>query len=221
MYVEMERPDQATTSRAPVVLVHGLFVGPFCFTFLSRYLRQQGFRVVEVFRYRAPGHGVVRIAELLGRYVDHLASSMGASHVHLVGHSLGGLVARVYTQLGGGAPNVLTYVTLGAPNNGVPLAHLGVGRIARELRPGSELLRRLSTAPSAKTVRFTSVYGRRDRIVAPDSAVRCNGHARDIENVVLDGIGHVGLLFSSNVASAMATELLTAERAHRSSESAV
>src|SRR5207244_2106373 len=56
-----------------------------------------------------------RLACRLGRMVEAVCLATGASQVDLVGHSLGGLIARYLTEMGDGG-RVRRVVTLGAPS---------------------------------------------------------------------------------------------------------
>lgn len=209
----MSPANQESTTRAPVVLIHGLFAHPACFALLRRRLERFGFPV-HVFGYRALGRGVLDIAERLGRYVRSVASTH-SSDVHLVGHSLGGLIARAYIELLDGGANASSCITIATPNSGLPAANLCLGRIAGQLRPGSMLFQRLEEAGPAPSVRYASIHGRRDLLVNYRSARELNGHARDVNNVVLDGSGHIGLLWASDAANLIARELAASEATDR------
>jgi pimeloyl-ACP methyl ester carboxylesterase len=76
--------------RSAVVLVHGLWMtGTLDMAYLRRQLRRCGFKVY-VFRYRTVRRS---LAENAARLDDFLAR-LPESTVHLVGHSMGGLVIR-------------------------------------------------------------------------------------------------------------------------------
>jgi pimeloyl-ACP methyl ester carboxylesterase len=75
-------------SKAPVVvLVHGLWFGPWSLGLLARRLRQAGFEPRR-FRYRSTRAGLAEHARALRQFVG----SPGSQPVHFVAHSLGGLV---------------------------------------------------------------------------------------------------------------------------------
>ncbi|MGH3873382.1 MAG: esterase/lipase family protein [Pseudonocardiaceae bacterium] len=52
--------------------------------------------------------------------VDLIRAITGASKVHLVGHSMGGLSPRYYIKVLGGHPYVATYTAFGTPQHGNP-----------------------------------------------------------------------------------------------------
>lgn len=70
-----------------VVLVHGIWMTGLELALLARRLRDCGYRTV-VFRYHSLRGTVAQNAQSLRRRIDEL----GDAPVHLVGHSLGGLV---------------------------------------------------------------------------------------------------------------------------------
>ncbi|MFQ5993846.1 MAG: esterase/lipase family protein [Acidiferrobacterales bacterium] len=96
-----------------VVLVHGLWLAGWCMVGLSRQLKHCGFDTRHNFSYPSVTHNLLENAEALHRYVR----SLEASAVHLVGHSLGGLVIRALFHLHPDQPPGRV-VTLGSPHRG-------------------------------------------------------------------------------------------------------
>ena len=108
----------------------------------------------------------------------------------IVGHSLGGLLARWYVQeLGGRAVGLVSIAT---PHGGAPRARRFPGSLARALRPGGRVLRRLGDSAGVPHV---SIVGGRDRLVPTASALAI----RDAEVHVYDHLGHNGVLFDPAV----------------------
>src|SRR5207244_8460956 len=95
----------------PVVLVHGFLGDPTNFLALRGHLASRGIRNFMSFSY-PPRLDYQRLACRLGRMVEAACLATGASQVDLVGHSLGGLIARYLTEIGDGG-RVRRVVTLG------------------------------------------------------------------------------------------------------------
>src|SRR5687768_11671051 len=77
-----------------IVLIHGLFATAGVLRPMRQRIEQVCGAHTATFTY-APGPGVAAIAASLGRLLSALPPDV---RVHLVGHSLGGLVARWYVQ---------------------------------------------------------------------------------------------------------------------------
>jgi len=188
--------------RTPVILLHGLFQNRSCLLVLHWRLRAAGFdRVVSI--NTPPGHDLQALVEKVAGTVAQVRTAAGAKQVHLVGHSMGGILARCYLQLQGGAPLVATCVTLGSPHLGSKLAPFAVSSLGRNLLPGSKLLTRLNAEPLPASVRFTAIYSRHDNIIVPADHARLEG----AENLELAGLGHTTLLFSRQVAKVVVAAL--------------
>ena len=118
--------DPAAPNPTPVVLVHGFLGDPTNFLALRTHLATRGIRNFVSFSY-PPRLDYQRLASRLGRMVEAVCLATGASQVDLVGHSLGGLIARYLTEIGDGG-RVRRVVTLGAPyfSNRIPPRELAV-----------------------------------------------------------------------------------------------
>src|SRR6516162_2810406 len=106
-----------------VVLVHGFLASAGVFRPLrARLERETGARVATFTH--APGAGIRRIAARLGALVDRLPAH---ARITVVGHSLGGLVARWYVQEMGGHARIARTISMASPFGGVDVPQLFVG----------------------------------------------------------------------------------------------
>jgi pimeloyl-ACP methyl ester carboxylesterase len=188
--------------RPPVILLHGLFQNRGCLLVLHWRLRAAGFdRVISI--NTPPRHDLEKLVDTVATTVEKVRQASGCERVHLVGHSMGGILARCYLQQHGGAPLVESCVTLGSPHLGTKLAPFAVSRLGRSLLPGSTLLTRLNAEPLPPGVQFTAIYTRHDNIIVPMENARMAG----AHNIELSGLGHTTLLFSPQVAKAVVKAL--------------
>lgn len=187
-------PEAAST---PIILVHGYFHNRSAFLMMRRQLRRMGYRHVDTLNYNVIGSTIDDLAQRLARHVDEILECTGANQVHLVGHSLGGLISRLYIQQYGGDQVVHTCVTLGTPHNGTYTAYVGRGPAARDIRPGSELLTRLDATARETPVRFVSYYTNLDALVIPASSAKITAPALKATNILIKDLGHLSLLISS------------------------
>ena len=110
--VDQERLDP-TAPHPPLVLVHGFLGDPTNFLLIRRYLFAHGIRSFTSFSY-GPRFDYQRLACRLGELIDTVCLATGATEVDVIGHSLGGLVARYLVELARNG-RVRRLVTLGSP----------------------------------------------------------------------------------------------------------
>ncbi|MER8042405.1 alpha/beta fold hydrolase [Streptomyces sp. NPDC094032] len=194
-------PGTTAPSR-PVVLLHGFADNRSVFVLLRRALARHGRDRVESLNYSPLTCDLRTAAELLGRRVAEIQARTGHPEVDLVGHSLGGLIARYYVQCLGGDARVRTLVMLGTPHSGttfVPLAD--AHPLVRQMRPGSEVLRELAgPAPGIRT-RFVSFWSELDQVMVPVETARLDHPDLLVHNVRVSGIGHLALPVHPTVAA--------------------
>jgi pimeloyl-ACP methyl ester carboxylesterase len=179
---------------APVLLLHGLVDNRSVFALLRRSLHRNGYQHVHALNYSPLTMDIRTAAVLLGRHVRHTRRIYGGERVAVIGHSLGGLIARYYVQCLGGAEDVHTVITLGTPHQGTHAARLpSVLPIVRQLRPGSPLLTELNAPAPGIGTRFVAIWGDLDQLVLPPRNARIEHPDLDVENVLIPGVGHVTL----------------------------
>ncbi|MQA35853.1 esterase/lipase family protein [Modestobacter roseus] len=199
--------DDPLAARIPVVLVHGLVDNRSVFAVMRRSLRRRGFASVCSWNYSPLVRDVAGAAEALGRHIERVCSETGHERVHVVGHSLGGLIARYLVQRLEGDERVESLVTLGTPHGGSRWAHVLPTPLIRQLRPGSALLQELARpAPGCRTP-VTAVYSDLDQVVVPSSAGRCEHPDLQVRNVLVRGVGHMSLPIHRGVVDEVAATL--------------
>ena len=209
----------------PVVLVPGFMAGDGTLGLMARHLRGLGYRT-----YRSTMHANVgctlEASDALERRIETIAAKRGRK-VTIVGHSLGGLMAR---GLAGRRPDLVDgIVTLGSPILAPGAAHpillfdlmvltrlqrAGLGRMMGEDCTSGECARQSweqSRVPLATGVAFTSVFSRRDGIVDWRSCLDPQAKTVEVRS------SHLGMAFDPAVLDVV-TDTLAANRARRTSE---
>lgn len=193
----------------PVVLVHGYAANSGCWRPVRSALHHNGFAAVRARTTLPVGTCVATLAAQLADDCADVLAETGAERVHLVGHSLGGIVVRYAVLRLGLAPSVRSAVTIAAPHRGTPLAFWGSGLLAAELCPGSPLLRALDEPAGEPDggVEWTSYYSDCDLVVPADSARLGPGGA----DVAVPGQGHLSILRSAQLLQDLPQRLRGAE----------
>lgn len=177
----------------PILLVHGMVDNRSIFTVLRRGLRRRGFGRVRTTNYSPVTNDVRSAAAVLAAQVEELVAETGYERIHVVGHSLGGLIARYYVQRLGGDERVHTLVTMGTPHAGTLPAYLWPAELCRQLRPGSDLYAELAQpAPGCRT-RFIVYWSDLDQMMVPKRNARLDHADVMVRNIMVRGVGHMSL----------------------------
>lgn len=198
-------PMDAGAAETPVVLVHGYIHNHSAFLVMAGALRRAGFAHVHGLNYNPLRAGIAEIADALAVEVERVLGATGAPRCIIIGHSMGGIVARYYTQLIAAPGTVDTVVTLGSPHRGTYTAHLGPGPAARELRPRSPLLRRLEESARPSEVRWIAYYSDLDIMVTPAVSAKLVHPALRATNIRIHDTGHLSLLLSGEAMRSIVT----------------
>jgi pimeloyl-ACP methyl ester carboxylesterase len=199
----------------PVVLVPGFLAGDGSLAPMSRHLRRLGYRT-----YRSTMHANVgctrAAADLLEQRIEAVAAKRGRK-VTIVGHSLGGLIAR---GLAARRPDLVDgIVTLGSPILAPGAAHpillfdlvlltrlqrAGLGRTMGADCTSGACARQSweqSRVPLVRGLHFTSVFSRRDGIIDWRSCL--DPQAKTVEVAT----SHLGMAFDPVVLDVVADAL--------------
>jgi pimeloyl-ACP methyl ester carboxylesterase len=200
----------------PVLLVHGFGANKSNWMFLRRYLRQAGFGRVHALNYSALGSDIPTLAERCAERATELQDQLGVDRVHLVGHSLGGVVARYAVQVTG-LSGAAVCISIASPHGGVRLARYG-GPFATlspfpaglQLRPGSEVMEALRSTAGSSSTRFVAYYSNLDLLVPARRAMILEPELR-ATNILVKDQGHLSIMFSRRLAQSVVDQLAAAE----------
>ena len=178
--------DRLRPSAQPILLVHGYGCNRAIWWWLRPRLEAAG-HVVATLSLEPPWGDIDGFAEQLQQRIEAVCAATGAPRLTLVAHSMGGLVSRACLARHGAA-RVAALISIASPHGGSRLAHLGLGRCARQMQPGSHWLARL--AQQRVNVPFVSIRTPQDNFVMPQQLQR---HA-DARDEPLPGVGHMAAL---------------------------
>ncbi len=175
----------------PVLLIHGYMMNRAYYLYLHVRLALDGFRVFSVNLY-PPLRSIPELAERLADKMDYIADKTGEKEAFLIGHSMGGLVARSYAASPRGSGRVKRLITIASPHRGTRIAVLGLGKNAREMVPGSAFLQSLDEKPLP---RIYALWSTLDNMVVPPE----NAYTEGMPNMSVPFRGHIAMLFSNTV----------------------
>ena len=191
----------------PIVLVHGIFDNRSIFTLLRRGLHRRGFGSTYALNYSPWTDDIRSMAARLGDLVAQVCDETGHEQVHVIGHSMGGLIGRYLVQRMGGDDLVHTLVTLGTPHSGTLPAHVVPLELARQMRIGGALINELAEpAPGCRT-RMLVIWSDIDQLVIPQAHGRLDHPDLKARNVLIRGVGHLSLPVDGRVIREIGTTL--------------
>ena len=196
-------------ARYPVLLVHGYAASDVVWTPLRRALSGAGFGHIVSVSYNSLAADPVAVTAELTDQGLRAAAAAGAPRVHLVGHSLGGLIIRC--ALASSAPlssRTASAVTIASPHRGAWLARLAPGRFAPLMHRGGCPLR--SQIDSPAPARWLAYYGGRDLVVPPASA-RLDDPRYAAVNLPIPGCGHLTICQDARLIRSLVQELIRTE----------
>ncbi|MGH6627093.1 MAG: esterase/lipase family protein [Burkholderiaceae bacterium] len=187
-------PASAVQGRRGVVFIHGFVCNRGLWTPWLRELRARGhaFAAVNL----EPVFGSIDdYVPQIEDAVQQVTRATGLPPV-LVCHSMGGLAARAWLKARAADARVHHVITIGSPHHGTWLGRFSLVVNGRQMRLGSDWLRRLEQdTPAQRHARFTCWYSNCDNIVFPASTATLAG----ADNRLVRGVAHVQLAFDAAV----------------------
>ena len=212
----LRRRDCGTTqylaernARYPVLLVHGYAATESVWTPLRRALGQAGFGHIVSMNYNSFATDPVALSAELTHQALRTLAAAGTPRIHLVGHSLGGLIIR--RALAASAALSLqtaSAVTIASPHRGALLARIAPGRCARIMHRGPRS--ELPQVDAPRPVRWLAYYSDADRVVSPASA-RLDDPRSGAANVLIPGCGHLTICRDVRLIRSLVPELIRTE----------
>ncbi|QSY51502.1 MULTISPECIES: esterase/lipase family protein [Streptomyces] len=207
-----DTPGAGNVTHLPVLLLHGFIDNRSVFLLLRRSLLRNGWRHVWSLNYSPLTCDLRTAATLLARHVEEVCAATGHERVDMVGHSLGGLVARYYIQRLGGDARVRTLVTLGTPHGGTRVAPLmSAHPLVRQMRPDSDVIAELAEPAPHCATQFIGFWSDLDQIMVPVETARIDHPDLMARNVRVSGVGHLALPVHGAVAAGIRQALTTEE----------
>lgn len=208
--------SRATAVPTPVLLVHGYGANKSNWLFLRRHLAQAGFGRLHAVNYNPLTADIPELAARVAERAELLRRRCGTDRLHVVGHSLGGIIARYAVQVHG-LDGVDVCVSIASPHGGVRLARYGSSLSALspfasglQLRPDSAVMTMLRSTARPLPTRFVAYYSNLDLIV-PAARARIEEPALAATNILVKDHGHLSIMLSRRLADSVVAQLGAAE----------
>ena len=193
--------------RYPVLLVHGYVGSEAGWAPLRSALMDAGFGYLLSLNYSCFDTDAAEVSAELVRQAHLALERTGAPRVHLVGHSMGGLIVRQTLTQGSLARHTATAVTIATPHRGVLLGRLAPGRCARIMHGPGETA---PTVAAARPQRWLAYYSDRDRFV-PAMSARLDDIGYGATNLLIPDCGHLTICRDDRLIRSLVRELTRTE----------
>ncbi|HIJ66451.1 MAG TPA: alpha/beta fold hydrolase [Candidatus Hydrogenedentes bacterium] len=205
--VALRRGNVTRAAQPPVLLIHGYGCNAGIWVPMISYLWRRGLTNVFTMNLH-PKHGNIDdYAQQLAARVVRICETTRAPKVILVGHNMGGLVARAYVERCGGAGRVAKIISVGTPHHGTRTAWFPRGVNTNQMRVNSEWLQDLNRDENRRSnIEHVSIYSIHDNVIMPQSSSEL-GMAK---NIPLAGKGHYTLVLSRRVGRLICREVKAA-----------
>lgn len=188
---------QGNLKGQPILMVNGYLSFGSTWYYQKKKLTEAGLGPIYTMNV-GTGKSIETYAKEVAEKVQEIQKETGKQQIALIGHSKGGLVSSYYaTHLATPETKVTDVITIGSPLAGTPIAYLGPGYDAYEMRSHSEFHKNLRDKISkCSQTRFSQIASEADEIVPLSSALLEGNH----KQLIVKDMGHLGLVFSSRVA---------------------
>ena len=183
----------------PILLIHGYLHNSSGWVYMMDELKKAGFKSVYAVSLWHPFRSIDDYVPFIQETAQKIAEETKQKDLIIVGHSMGGLVAsKAALTMPDKGVNVTDLFTLASPLKGTPLAKIGLGPNARQMQTNSEFTQDLEVriAKNEKNIRFFEAASSMDEIVPKKYALL----GQKGRQLVLNDLGHIGMLFSPRVA---------------------
>lgn len=176
-------------TKLPVLFLHGYTENHLVWRPLIRALHRDPSRRLYTLWMRPAQASIDRFRDQAAARIRAILKETGHSQVILVGHSMGGIVARAVIAHDG--PDAIAHViTLGTPHQGTSWAFAWPFLPAVQMRTGSEYLAALGGTPGLRGVGLTAIATLHDNIVVPFPQATLPARPQHL----VSGIAHIGLM---------------------------
>lgn len=153
----------------PILLIHGFAGGVWDYHPVQKYLRKKG-RPVEFFEFTyKKRHGQVALQAIADELKGYIDANLKDREFYAIGFSQGGIIWRTcalrHPEL---QKQVSAAFTISTPHSGSLFAYFGMGDGIADLRPNSDLLKKLDAYEDS--IPYYAVYNPFDSFVVPGSS---------------------------------------------------
>ena len=192
-------------SRQPIICIPGYAHNNSCYILLMKRLQNAGLGPVISYNYHPLLGSIEGHAERLASLIEHTLDNSDHHKVSIIGHSMGGLVARHYLQELSGLDNVEKLITLETPHQGLAIGRYAPGKCAKQMAPEHHFMKKIKEGTaSLKDLPILGIYSDINPISAMGDTYKILDGKSDF---FVSGYGHASVLYTKPIAEKVITFL--------------
>jgi triacylglycerol lipase len=191
------KPRQIDSSQPVIVLTHGLYHNASAWLLFKFRLQRAGYRNIFVMNYRSFFTSFDGALDGFSRFMQEVVATVPNQPVYLIGHSLGGLISRVYAERSHEGEAPAGVITLGTPHQGSKMAAFGVGKLAAGLIYRGPLFQELERISGRLPCAGTALYSPVDNLVMPSDGLKASYTGWTYLETC--PVSHVAMLYSQSI----------------------
>jgi triacylglycerol lipase len=163
-------PDNENKGKGPlIVLIHGVYHNNSAWIYYKWRLRKKGYGRIYTFGYSSRGGNFWEIYEKLSLWMKRFEREAQGQEIVLLGHSLGGLLAKTYAAKQGESARftIQRVMTIGSPFRGSKMVVFSFGALAKSLQYQGPLVRELEKLIPVTKLPCVAFYSPVDNMVLP------------------------------------------------------
>ncbi|MGA3115575.1 MAG: alpha/beta fold hydrolase [Syntrophobacteraceae bacterium] len=165
-------PKEISASEPVIILTHGLYHNASAWLLFRSILRKAGFKNVFVMNYGSFFTSFEKTLKKFERFVADARNVVPNQPVYLIGHSLGGLLSRVYAERARDEAIPAAVITIGSPHQGSKVAAFSLGKLAKSLLYRGPLFTELECGTPRLPCSGIALFSPVDNIVLPSEAMK-------------------------------------------------
>ncbi len=194
-------PKEICAAGPVIILAHGLYHNASAWLLFRSRLRKAGFKNVFIMYYGSFFTSFEKTIKKFEKFVADARKSVPDQPVYLIGHSLGGLLSRVYAERARDGAIPAAVITIGSPHQGSKVAAFGLGNLASSLLYRGPLFTELESGTPRLPCNGVALFSPVDNMVLPAEAMKAPYPGWVYYET--DPLSHTAMLYSKSVARKM------------------
>ncbi len=195
----LRKPAQVAPSQPIIILTHGLYHNASAWLLMRHRLRKAGFTNIFLMNYFSFFTSFESVYARFEKFIAKSRAEAPGLPVILVGHSLGGLLSRLFAERASGDNIPSLLITLGTPHRGSKMVAFASGDLGKSIMYDGPLIREIEQEGRGIPCPAACLFSPADGLVLPSGSLRAPYPGWT--EYQTEPVSHVWMLYSKEIAS--------------------